>query len=580
MKQLSIDEAYKTSVAASLPPTSTLTSALAVGLSNTSYRVHARAQIALELSEGNQLVVNVVWKSVAIKLRKGGRNKESEQDFLKSLSIDGWLERASQQAAPACASALDPAPASGAGLKRLREEKPELRSKPEREDCSEDASSKLEGNNHGGKRAGAGRQAGSVGKTEFDKLVKDYRRQFESSQIVCASLTLVQLRQCIKYFDDVQEKLLLDEKRKISKKYKGSRAVGKLNEFRAKKEREARADEDKKLAEAEFENWCDYSVTYLKAVLHELFHVTAERLLVKDLQEMAGDADEQLSAAQECSLLAHAQGLLLYYQLMQQGCEPKAAHKTCAEFLSVSPDTLRKRESEFRSTGKLPISMQGRSTKFWLLSEEDFKNRCIEFVRSHSCVNGVANMTTMDFHTFINTEIMPELSQKCTATYNAFKGLRVNKLLDPETGAVVRHEISHRTACYWLHKLGFGWDEIKGGVYYDGHDRADVIEYRREVYLVKYFYFRDYAEVWYKVNIDEARALKFDEDWLQRKLLECAGDSSLGDSQLWLSVDDFDEPLVYQQVPSNWKLESKKTLPDGRKVLFVYQDECIYRCEY
>jgi hypothetical protein len=43
-----------------------------------------------------------------------------------------------------------------------------------------------------------------------------------------------------------------------------------------------------------------------------------------------------------------------------------------------------------------------------------------------------------------------------------------------------RQRISECCAHHWLHKLGYGVTEVRKGVYVDGHERPDVIEYRRK----------------------------------------------------------------------------------------------------
>lgn len=43
-----------------------------------------------------------------------------------------------------------------------------------------------------------------------------------------------------------------------------------------------------------------------------------------------------------------------------------------------------------------------------------------------------------------------------------------------------RKSIVARTARRWLRKLGYNWRDIKKGVYFDGHERLDVIAYRSE----------------------------------------------------------------------------------------------------
>ena len=40
--------------------------------------------------------------------------------------------------------------------------------------------------------------------------------------------------------------------------------------------------------------------------------------------------------------------------------------------------------------------------------------------------------------------------------------------------------ISERCARRWLHKLGYAVTDVKKGVYVDGHEREDVVEYRKQ----------------------------------------------------------------------------------------------------
>lgn len=47
----------------------------------------------------------------------------------------------------------------------------------------------------------------------------------------------------------------------------------------------------------------------------------------------------------------------------------------------------------------------------------------------------------------------------------------------------IEKAITGRTASRWLLKLGFKWKEVKKGVYNDGHERDDVVGYRKEVFL-------------------------------------------------------------------------------------------------
>ena len=43
--------------------------------------------------------------------------------------------------------------------------------------------------------------------------------------------------------------------------------------------------------------------------------------------------------------------------------------------------------------------------------------------------------------------------------------------------------ISSRAAVDWLHKLGYDWKEVRKGLFKDGHERDDVLQYRQDYFL-------------------------------------------------------------------------------------------------
>jgi len=45
---------------------------------------------------------------------------------------------------------------------------------------------------------------------------------------------------------------------------------------------------------------------------------------------------------------------------------------------------------------------------------------------------------------------------------------------------ITRTSISLRTGLCWLEKLGWTYGKLRDGMYLDGHERPDVVEYRRE----------------------------------------------------------------------------------------------------
>jgi hypothetical protein len=72
----------------------------------------------------------------------------------------------------------------------------------------------------------------------------------------------------------------------------------------------------------------------------------------------------------------------------------------------------------------------------------------------------VGEVTTAQFHRALNERILPSLGHQLRGT-----------------------GLSSRTARRWLYKLGWRRTELKKGVYMDGHERPDVVEYRNTVFL-------------------------------------------------------------------------------------------------
>ncbi|KJA19534.1 hypothetical protein HYPSUDRAFT_204573 [Hypholoma sublateritium FD-334 SS-4] len=59
----------------------------------------------------------------------------------------------------------------------------------------------------------------------------------------------------------------------------------------------------------------------------------------------------------------------------------------------------------------------------------------------------------------------------------------VNSEILPDLGITPKKPIGTRTARRWLIKLGWRYTQVRKGVYMDGHERADVVEYRQQIFL-------------------------------------------------------------------------------------------------
>ena len=142
-----------------------------------------------------------------------------------------------------------------------------------------------------------------------------------------------------------------------------------------------------------------------------------------------------------------------------QFTETRAAEFT-AELIHKSDRTVRQWRTDLVSNdGVMPESKQGRY--LWngvLWSNEDLNQKASEYVRSNASVKGRPNMTTIDFCKWVNKSLLP------------------NWTLEPG----FPRKISVETARKWLHHTGFDVLQAKKGIFVDGHERPDVIEYRQE----------------------------------------------------------------------------------------------------
>src|SRR6266496_4282567 len=100
---------------------------------------------------------------------------------------------------------------------------------------------------------------------------------------------------------------------------------------------------------------------------------------------------------------------------------------------------------------QIPVSMHGKHQKIKsLLGDEDIHQMITEYLWSVGC-----NVTVSGFKTYIEQEVFPSM------------------------GIERKKTISENTARAWLKHFGWEFRVGKKDVYYDGHERPDVIEYRK-----------------------------------------------------------------------------------------------------
>jgi hypothetical protein len=104
----------------------------------------------------------------------------------------------------------------------------------------------------------------------------------------------------------------------------------------------------------------------------------------------------------------------------------------------------------------LPASNRGGDHGHSLLNDE----RVQTSAKTYLLALPVGDVTAAKFHCALNERILPSLGYQLRGT-----------------------GLSLRTARRWLYKLGWRRTELKKGVYMDGHERPDVVEYRNKVFL-------------------------------------------------------------------------------------------------
>ena len=143
--------------------------------------------------------------------------------------------------------------------------------------------------------------------------------------------------------------------------------------------------------------------------------------------------------------------------------QTKAAEEV-ALLLGVNEKTVRRwRYDWMENNGSFSESSKGKYRRYVVFDDEEYRDNALKWIRENASGKGKPNMTAATFHTWLNGNLLPLVRQH-----------------HPDAPA----QVSIPTATRWLHKLGFNPTSTKKGVYIDGHERQDVVEYRK-LYLRK-----------------------------------------------------------------------------------------------
>lgn len=146
--------------------------------------------------------------------------------------------------------------------------------------------------------------------------------------------------------------------------------------------------------------------------------------------------------------------------------------------------TVRKWVRHWINDRALPISARGRHTKsFSLISDPAIRAELRSFVRSNKWAMDPAKLVE-----FSQQRMVPEAAKKYLekiVTDEMPRGLKRYMELElfPRIQLKVGKGVSLQTARRFLYREGFRYTEHKKSLYYDGHERPDVVDYRQKVFL-------------------------------------------------------------------------------------------------
>jgi hypothetical protein len=135
---------------------------------------------------------------------------------------------------------------------------------------------------------------------------------------------------------------------------------------------------------------------------------------------------------------------------------------------------------------ELPTSMQGKHAKVYsLLSDPAIATEMRVYLRSNKWA-----MNPEKLSQFTKNELAPNAASdylRHITEQEMPRGLKrfMEVELFPRIHLKVGRGVSLSTARRWLHREGFRYIGHKKGLYFDGHDRPDVVSYRQDEFLPK-----------------------------------------------------------------------------------------------
>lgn len=176
--------------------------------------------------------------------------------------------------------------------------------------------------------------------------------------------------------------------------------------------------------------------------------------------------------------------------------------------------------------GELPVSRRGAHIKiFTLLEDPEIRAELRSYVRSNKWVVDPAKLVD-----FTAQKMVPAVAKAYGTNLmenDIPKGLKQYLELEllPRIHMKVKQGVSLRTARRWLHREGFRFTEHRKALYFDGHERPDVVEYRQNVFIPQMKQHRRRV-VEYVVGDVGKEKVKPVENYVERRLVLVSHDES------------------------------------------------------
>ncbi|KAF8147998.1 hypothetical protein B0H34DRAFT_758877 [Crassisporium funariophilum] len=241
---------------------------------------------------------------------------------------------------------------------------------------------------------------------------------------------------------------------------------------------------------------------------------------------------EKLIASKKTRFTAGREGLQAYrtraiqsylHMVVKNGRKGMDASERAAEAQGFSAKwgarLVRQWVKRWLNSRTLPESKRGQHVKsFSLLEDPAICAELRSFVRSNKWAMNPSKLVEFSQKTMIPTAAKQYLRH--IVDQEMPRGLK--KYLEVELFPRIQHSVtkgvSIETARHFLRKEGFRYVEHKKGLYYDGHERPDVVEYRQNVFLPQMKAYRSRLVEYQPDNLTE-EVIKIPDNYVEPRLV-------------------------------------------------------------